>query len=93
MKYGEFRGNFQKIASIFISRLYTMLQSHQKSQSQKGYYGSGRNRIKMVTTAPFFVPGFQRVIKSQLITQNGLPGLILHPFRPRFAAKRTRLDS
>ena len=39
------------------------------------------------------MPWFQRVIKPQLIMQTGLPGLILHPFCPRFSAKRTRLDS
>ena len=51
------------------------------------------NQNTNVHTNNNLVPGFKRVIKSQLITKNGLPGLILHPFYPRFAAKKTRLDS
>ena len=39
------------------------------------------------------MPWFQRVIKPQLITKNGLHGQILHPCCPRFAVQRTRLDS
>ena len=44
MRYGEFRGNFQKTA-LFLQTIYTQ---------RKGYYGSDRNQDKMVTTAPFF---------------------------------------
>ena len=61
MRYGKFRGNFQKMESIFISCLYTTHRSCKKSQSQKGFYGRGRNQDKMVTTAPFLCLDFSNL--------------------------------
>ena len=86
---GQFSENGINFSQVVYMQSFRVAKNHGHKKAIMGAVVTKTNG----NDRSFFVPGFQRVIKTQLITQTGLHGLILHPFCHRFAAKRTRSDS